>query len=338
MALETWKLLRVTFAVRAVQILISVPMLDEQLGSLTDALRRLEVALKHAKGVAEHGYVYEHNHAFYPAVPFVASWISKLGVVVMHFLSLKVLRSESDARNAAVFFILQVCWFKPGCHSAHLQPTPRLSLRKLACASRQGQLHWARMLMGAFSLVLQCGVVVSGHLAFSLFGNLLYCKSDFAILSALQHNFRPHPPQDPRPWCNQLGPYRFVQQTYWGVGFLEYFEFNLYEVLSGSSGGTTGKSRKALGTSSGLNLDTLPYVAHAAFLAIFAFFFINVQVSTRLLCSSCPSVFWFLAALTHRSQVAKDPLARKLVAIYCCFFSIYASIGCVLFSTFLPWT
>ena len=54
---------------------------------------------------------------------------------------------------------------------------------------------------------------------------------------------------------------------------------SLYEVLSGGAGGSTGKRRRALGgISSGLNLDTLPYVAHAAFLAIFAFFFINVQV------------------------------------------------------------
>jgi hypothetical protein len=53
-----------------------------------------------------------------------------------------------------------------------------------------------------------------------------------------------------------------------------------------------------------------------------------LQVSTRLLCSSCPVLFWWLADLWRRRRPA-------WLWAYCLG---YAAIGSLLFANHLPWT
>ncbi|CAL4060286.1 unnamed protein product, partial [Meganyctiphanes norvegica] len=113
------------------------------------------------------------------------------------------------------------------------------------------------------------------------------------------------------------------------------------------------------------------YTAQSLVLCLFCALCIHVQVTTRLLCSSCPVVYWFAAHLMkdpasagdHSSDTTKSkpiPAAkveslsnlRKLfnVAIITEFpknfwgqviisyFMLYFFVGIVLFSNFLPWT
>ena len=118
--------------------------------------------------------------------------------------------------------------------------------------------------------------------------------------------------------------------------------------------------------------ESFVYVAHAAFLATFAFFNIHVQVATRLLASSTPVIYWWMALQTtpnerkpqhqadskyprlevlenletkenmtslwknlvfdERNQMPKN---GQILFKYCC---IYACLGTILFANFLPWT
>ena len=118
--------------------------------------------------------------------------------------------------------------------------------------------------------------------------------------------------------------------------------------------------------------ESFIYIAHAAFLATFAFFCIHVQVATRMLASSTPVIYWWMALLTtpndrkpmHQSdskyprlevlqkletkenmasiwknlvfdEVKLIPKEWRILFNYCC---IYACLGTVLFANFLPWT
>ena len=211
------------------------------------------------------------------------------------------------------------------------------------------------------------------------------------------------PSHEPSPWCFSMVPmaYSYIQSHYWNVGFLKYFHWKqipnfflaapmLFFTLNqswrffchhkshclklglGSAGDKTNFDTYGKGI---LPKECFVYVVHIAFLSLFALFFIHVQVATRLIASSSPVVYWWIAILTiprdkkppHMacSDIPKNPrpdicanlepaenhesLWKNLVfderpkmnilgvwlTNYCV---AYACIGTVLFVNFLPWT
>mmetsp|Transcript_643 Transcript_643/g.1877 ORF Transcript_643/g.1877 Transcript_643/m.1877 type:complete len:427 (+) Transcript_643:157-1437(+) len=174
--------------------------------------------------------------------------------------------------------------------------------------------------------------------AFQLFGYAQFCRGA-----------SPAPP-----WCAASLPYLYgyVQSHYWGVGFLRYFQLQQVPnfllampvlVLTWTGcvrfvrdhglltalravflpGHQSGKADVA----DPIPLDAAIYMAHWAFLAAYATFFMHVQVSTRLL-SSCPALYWWAASLCVRGH-------SRAVWTY---FLSYAALGLVLFPQFYPWT
>ncbi|XP_024941320.1 GPI mannosyltransferase 2 isoform X3 [Cephus cinctus] len=104
------------------------------------------------------------------------------------------------------------------------------------------------------------------------------------------------------------------------------------------------------------------FVVHGLFLTIFCLLFVHIQVSTRLLCSASPLVYWYCAYIMsyqpeklHKNMYTiceypdnliskwrvffmtqeKYTTNDKLVLIY---FIGYLLIGCFMYSNFLPWT
>ncbi|KAL4225387.1 hypothetical protein ACF0H5_016076 [Mactra antiquata] len=210
----------------------------------------------------------------------------------------------------------------------------------------------------------------------------------------------------PSSWCNDTFPlaYSYVQKHYWHQGLLNYWEFkqipnfilaipvsflvfmmsihyyknNKYIcwTLGIDEVGAIKKKSETNNkyyTLEGVKL--LPYVIHPLILTLFGWFFIHVQVLTRLLFSSTPVLYWYTAQLVFRDipkqenkynkydvtksdcvqvetnenqtgstnnlladkirNTLSEPFSTRIILIY---FMGYYVIGVALFSNFLPWT
>ncbi|XP_014476940.1 PREDICTED: GPI mannosyltransferase 2 [Dinoponera quadriceps] len=180
-------------------------------------------------------------------------------------------------------------------------------------------------------------------------------------------------------WCNASVPlaYSYVQRRYWNVGFLRYYRFKqmpnfilafpvllimlhcvkefLHEHKDElySLGLFDGKAKGAVKK---YPLNMFVFVAHGLFLTISCLFFVHIQVSTRLLASASPLIYWYCALIMSHKGVDSQyeigenmrskwkvfflsqeryTLQDKLVLSY---FIGYTIVGCFMFSNFLPWT
>lgn len=187
-------------------------------------------------------------------------------------------------------------------------------------------------------------------------------------------------------WCNATIPlsYSYVQKTYWNVGFLRYYQFKqipnfilacpiLYIMLrcitefaceykdelyllglfdSKRKNGNTTKVKK-------YPLSMLVFVVDGLFLTVVCLFFTHIQVSTRLLASASPLIYWYCALIMSHKRINHTDLQYENEENVCCkwkvfflsqeqytlqdklvlfYFIGYTIIGCLLFSNFLPWT
>jgi len=185
-------------------------------------------------------------------------------------------------------------------------------------------------------------------------------------------------------WCNDSLPlaYSYVQKTYWNVGFLKYYQFKqipnfilafpilyimlrcikefaceykneLYLLGLFENNKTTSESKVKK-----YPLNIFSFAVHGLFLTLFCLFFVHIQISTRLLASASPLIYWYCAlTMSHKyndqlhlyeseqnvhskwkvfflSQ-EQYTLQDKLVLFY---FIGYAIVGCFMFPNFLPWT
>jgi len=96
----------------------------------------------------------------------------------------------------------------------------------------------------------------------------------------------------------------------------------------------------------------LPYYAILAGFAVVGTFLAHVQISTRLICSSCPAFYWFIAVLITRkndpvvysSKKGSDAeavtriLGAEMPRIIYFFLAFYNVLGTVMHVNWLPWT
>lgn len=180
-------------------------------------------------------------------------------------------------------------------------------------------------------------------------------------------------------WCLNAIPlvYGYVQKHYWNVGFLEYYELKqvpnfllafpiVFLIISNSI--KFIKQHKNLCLNLGIfeanfcspskDDDTVQvfdnkmfvFIVHALYLTVFCIFFVHVQVTTRMLCSASPVLYWFGAYIFDAvSSIEYDLLPswkcflftnelnskQKFVKYY---FLSYFFIGTILFSNNYPWT
>lgn len=180
-------------------------------------------------------------------------------------------------------------------------------------------------------------------------------------------------------WCLNKVPlvYSYVQQHYWNVGFLKYYELKqipnfllaapiIYLVLTNTY--SFFKQHKNLCFNLGIfdhpfivsnkdnddpkifNSKMFVFVFHALYLTVFCLFFVHIQVTTRLLCSASPILYWYCSYIFDAvSSIEYDILPswkcflltneldakQKFIKYY--FFS-YLIFGTILFSNYYPWT
>lgn len=120
---------------------------------------------------------------------------------------------------------------------------------------------------------------------------------------------------------------------------------------------STNESSDRLSSRSTMLLLGPQFLSHYAILAGFALvgaFVAHVQISTRLICSSCPALYWFLSCLLVHGVVNDEIMASRvksrddvgrllscasLVALLLYpYFVLYNVLGVVLHVNFLPWT
>lgn len=171
-------------------------------------------------------------------------------------------------------------------------------------------------------------------------------------------------------WCQNLLPlaYSYVQDHYWDVGFLRYYEVKqipnfvlatpilsiltfcsvkhlyiniierkLYKLFLMENPSKIKKTKIQIIKTDIFQPRLTVYYVHALFLALFCSFFIHIQVSTRMLCSASPVLYWVCSKHLNllKMPARTDSLCELFLRTY--FVSFFIA-GALLFCNFLPWT
>ncbi|NXJ70942.1 PIGV mannosyltransferase, partial [Rostratula benghalensis] len=219
-----------------------------------------------------------------------------------------------------------------------------LQLQGGSGAARKLPPLWKQLLSVASPVILMCAGIFLPFAVFQYYAYVRFCGGgtgleppvpkpllqlalDKGYRLATTHGGNP-------PWCSQRFPvvYSYIQDVYWNVGFLRYFELKqipnfllaLPVTLLGSWAAwtyvvanprhclTLGLERRKSGEESKPRAGfccpaVFVYVVHATVLLAFGFFCMHVQVLTRFLGSSSPLLYWFSAHLLQEHE----PLLRS---------------------------
>lgn len=216
-------------------------------------------------------------------------------------------------------------------------------------------------------LVIMCAGSLSTFIIYQFYCYSQFCTSfnsyiDAEVLKLASLKSYVLRGSGPNVMCNSVLPYLYVQSTYWNVGFLYYFQFKqipnfavAFPILYFASVQSYRyfiRHQYLLRTLGLLNSSKsktdekiFVYVVHLCALLFVCLFFVHIQISTRLLCSSSPALYWFCAKLMH-SKVQKSfhfqlsnwfrmSDVSRVILVYCV---SYCVIGTALFCNSFPWT
>lgn len=363
---------------------------------------------EHFLFIAEYGYLYEHNFAFFPGFPLALLAGAELLRPLWGLLSLRSCLLISIALLNSLFFVLAaVALYDLGCLVLHC-PQQAFHGALLFCLSpanvfltagysealfafltfsAMGQLERGRNWTSGFLFALATGVRSNGliNIGFLIHSQCLNFFSSFMVLNPMREFLKlmgsvflsvltlglpfvlfqyyaftqfclpgsDHPIPQPLlqfaldkgyrvikekgpPWCSWKLPliYSYIQDIYWNVGFLRYYELKqipnfllatpvamlvawatwtfvtTHPWLCLTLGMRRSKITKILMKSNPgfLSPGVFVYIVHAAFLLLFGSLCMHVQVLTRFLGSSTPIVYWFPAYLLQD----QEPLLRSL--------------------------
>ncbi|XP_065225731.1 GPI mannosyltransferase 2-like [Planococcus citri] len=163
--------------------------------------------------------------------------------------------------------------------------------------------------------------------------------------------------------CNQTHviPYFYIQNHYWNVGFLEYFQLKqipnfalAFPIIHYVSTECISYFKRNTDLTKSLGLSRVhqntrmaliyEYIVHLSVLLVICLFFVHIQVATRILCSSSPALYWLWAMIIYSkekktvfslSDVPHMTTVSFTIFSYCL---IYCVLGTILFSNHYPWT
>lgn len=197
------------------------------------------------------------------------------------------------------------------------------------------------------------------------------------------------------PWCKSTipVPYSYIQDHYWQVGFLKYYEwkqlpnfllatpvvciiiYNSYKYLKDNRKCIFSLGLKNKYFKSSNDNKQFEYTVHVFLLTVFCVLCIHVQVTTRMVSSSSPVLYWIVARTFKSKHKSKSVLlerqlqklsaknskmyesenAENMYSLFKTFvltdscencqqrfiklyFITYLILGTVLFSNYYPWT
>ncbi|NXL48241.1 PIGV mannosyltransferase, partial [Podilymbus podiceps] len=198
---------------------------------------------------------------------------------------------------------------------------------------------WKQLLSLTSSVVLMCAGIFLPFALFQYYAYVRFCGAGTSLEQplpkpllqlALAKGYRLVARNGVKPpWCSQRFPvvYSYIQDAYWNVGFLRYFELRqipnfllaLPVTLLGSWAAWTyivanprhcltlglerRKSEENGKPRAGFCCPAVfAYVVHATVLLAFGFSCMHVQVLTRFLGSSSPILYWFSAHLLQEHE------------------------------------
>ena len=85
-----------------------------------------------------------------------------------------------------------------------------------------------------------------------------------------------------------------------------------------------------------LGSNLLPYYAILFGFSLIGTFLAHVQISTRLICSSCPALYWFIVRLYLQDDARICSVSIR--SLLCFYFSLYNLLGVIMHVNWLPWT
>ncbi|XP_063033302.1 GPI mannosyltransferase 2 [Melospiza melodia melodia] len=209
-----------------------------------------------------------------------------------------------------------------------------LQLQGTAVSLRELPVLWKQALGLVASAALVCAGISLPFALFQYYAYVRFCKPSTGLAQAVPEallqlardkGYRVAGVGEAKPpWCSQRFPlvYSYIQDAYWNVGFLRYFELRqipnfllalpvtllcswaawtyvtanprhcLTLGLVRSKAEERGKARDGF-----CGPAAFVYVVHSTALLAFGFFCMHVQVLTRFLGSSSPILYWFSAHL-----------------------------------------
>ena len=225
------------------------------------------------------------------------------------------------------------------------------------------KLSFVSLILRFLKAVIFCCLVVLPFAFFNWYGYIKFCVCSFVF----------HDLECDRPdWCNATLPsiYNHVQKDLWGLGLFSYYQLkklpnfllaspvvflsfysayiyfteHSHEILCLGMVTKVKKTRKSQYMFSSQNI--FPFYIHLLFLVLFALLFMHVEVTTRMVMSSSPVIYWTVASfLTTDKNFASSKTFFdawwKLgnTSKYCLYYFLgYFLLGILLHSNFYPWT
>ncbi|XP_064190663.1 palmitoyltransferase ZDHHC18-A [Anguilla rostrata] len=286
-----------------------------------------------------------------PANVFLAAGYSEALFSALTFAGLGALEGGAPLRASLLLSLATACRANGLANTGFLVYLPlRWGLAQAGGVCRgAGGLGRGLRLVGVglrflLTAAVGCVLVALPFAVFQLYGYRTFCTPSLlpeevppALLAlARVKGYRvPDATQPPPPWCHARPPllYSYIQDAYWDVGFLRYFQLRQtpnfllalpVALLVAMAAWTYAAASPALCLRLGLwgerlmggagkpasgflNPRVFVYVVHAGVLLAFGFFCMHVQVLTRFLASSSPVLYWFSAhLLLHHEPLLQE--------------------------------
>lgn len=236
---------------------------------------------------------------FNPASIFFSAIYSETLFSCLVFTALHYYHKHSNVMATLLFF-LAACARSNGAVNSGFAIYNGLTFMLFVSESKY---TWTTWIVRVFTRIFQSLIVIFGFVIFQYYAYKLFCEWPPPQFSKSVLRLTEEDPMEyvvrgqHTEWCSSSYPlsYAYVQERYWNVGFLRYFQFKqipnfmlMVPAVVLCSHGIFQFASQILKTSNKIrlsrrNVEILPYIIHCSFLLISGIASLHVQVRFQLL-------------------------------------------------------